>query len=230
MSDQAIPPSTEAAKPKPTPITILVESTAKYENDMLVFTALNECLAKMHVVRVMATDETSVANLARHWCRKHNIRFTLILLDPSISPKDDRARRVELIIGLKPHAVILFNQFDRWLEFANAYAAAGIPTTFCHPTQENFPKWIKWEPGHSPPQTPTMKWVTGPARRARHAQRVTEEHKRDVRRRHNEIQSEKRRLKRLMARIAAGTTSELWRNRRRGPRRIRPGHRMSVGP
>ena len=231
MSDQAIPPVPEApqapAKPKPTPMTVLVESTELYANDILFFATMNDCFARMDIVRVIATEGTSVSHLARHWCKRNNVKFTLVLLDDGISPRDDRARRIELLSKQGIHFALFFNQFDFFRQFADALHGARVPVNFVHAADEmNRPKYITWTPGMTNlAQTPTMKDITKPARRARHAQRVTEEHKKQVKRECTARHDEKRRLIKLMKRMQDGTLGQPGLPRRRGRSTMRPmGH------
>ena len=229
MSDKATPAA--PARPQATAVTLLVVSTPRYPNDILFFSAMDELLSRFNVARVVAEEGSSVSHLARYWCDRNRIRFTLILHDPSLSPRDDRARRYQMMADMKPHAALAFNQFDRFLEWGKVMHAARIPVNMVHADQRNSPHWLEWEPGHSVPQTPSMKWITAPARKARSAQRVSEEHKREVKRICTARSDAKRRAlkaaKRLLATGELGMTTTVRRGRK--PRAITwAGHRSTT--
>ena len=229
MSDKATPAA--PAKPQATAVTLLVVSTPRYPNDILFFSAMDELLSRYHVARVIAEEGSSVAHLARHWCDHHRIRFTLMLRDPALSNRDDRARRYQMMADMKPHAALAFNQFDRFLEWGRVMHDAKVPVTMVHGDQNNEPVWREWAPGHSISQTPTMQWVTAPARKARRAQRVSEEHKREVKRICTARSDAKRRAlkaaKRLLETGELGMTTTVRRGRR--PRAITwAGHRPTM--
>ena len=190
---------------------------------------MDELLAKYDVARIVAEDGSSVAHLARHWCKRNRVMpFTLVLRDETLAEVKDRPRRHQVMLAQKPHAGLIFNQFDRWLEFAKTMHAAGVPVNFVHATDlYGKPRYIPWEPGmNSIPQTPTVTALRRDWRKGRPKGRVTEEHKKEVKRRCTAAHDEKRRLMKLMKRIQDGTlTGQSGRFKRRGRYAIRrPGH------
>ena len=218
------------ARPKPTPMTFVVHSTPRYGNDILFFHTMDELAVRYYVARVVAEDGSSVAHLARHWCKRNKVNFTLVLRDETLAEVNDRPRRHAVMLAQKPHCALIMNQFDRWQEFAKTMHAAGVPVNFCHPADENNrPKFIPWEPGFAPPPTPSLKWVTAPVRKARRALRATAEHKAETKRRCTAAHDEKRRLIKIMKRMQDGTLGT-WRHRRRVGRYALkpPGHRSSM--
>ena len=228
-SEKAMPEA--PARPQATAVTLLVVSTPRYPNDILFFSAMDELLSRYHVARVVAEEGSSVSHLARHWCDRNRVKFVLLLRDPALAPRDDRARRYALMADLKPHAALAFNQFDRFIEWGKVMHAAGIPINMVHADQNNEPVWREWAPGHSIPQTPSMKWITAPARKARSAQRVSEEHKREVKRACTARSDAKRRAlkaaKRLLETGQMGMTTTVRRGRK--PKAILPaGHRPTM--
>ena len=123
------------------------------------------------------------------------------------------------------HAALIFNQFDYWRQWAEVMLAAGVPVNFVHPADEmNRPKYILLEPGHSPPQTPSLKWVSAPARKIRRALRVTEEHKKEVKRECTARHDEKRRILKIFKRWQDGTLGQPGRPRKRKSSIRSPGH------
>ena len=222
----------DPARPAPTPLTFVLHSTERYDNDILVFNALDELSYRYVIARIVALDGSSVSHIARHFCKRRGIPFTLVLSDPALAPRDNRPRQHEILLAQKPAALLLFNQAGFWLEMAKAFHAAGVPTNFVHAAdQNNRPTFLEWAPGHSPPQTPTMQWVTAPARKARRAQRVSEEHKREVKRICTARSDARRRAlkaaKRLLETGEFGTTETVRRGRK--PRAITwAGHRPTM--
>ena len=228
-SDKAI--GEAPARPQATAVTLLVVSTPRYPNDILFFSAMDELLSRYHVARVVAEEGSSVAHLARHWCDHYRIKFVLLLRDPALAPRDDRARRYALMAEMKPHAALAFNQFDHFLEWGKVMHAAGIPVNMVHADQRNSPHWLEWQPGHSVPQTPQLRDILQDARRRRGPrERKSEEHKKQVKAECTRRFDEKRRMLKMMKRLQDGTLAEhAWRFRKRKPRAItHAGHRPTM--
>ena len=232
MSDGSDKATGEApARPAPTPMTFVLHSTERYDNDILVFAALDELSYRYVIARIVALEGSSAAHLARHFCKRRGIPFTLVLSDPALAPRDDRPRQHATLLAQKPAALLLFNQVGHWLEMAKAFHAAGVPTNFVFANQDLKPIFHDWTPGHSVPQAPQLRDLLQDARRRRGPrERKTDAHKAEVKREATRRHDEKRRLVRMMKRLQDGTFAEhAWRFRKRKPRAItRAGHRPTT--
>jgi hypothetical protein len=182
----------------PDPLTFIVHSSPKYSNNTMFDRAMDENLARWHIVRVIVEECASVAMMAMRWCKRNNIRLTLVVVDITVAQREDRKRRYQYMADERPDVVLVFDTPLNLEEFTSTIYVAGCPISLVYPKNQ-LPYYATWKKGMTKmPFTINDASAARDARLGRPKKKMTPEEKKNAEKRSQEKSAERKRIAKLL--------------------------------